>query len=1764
MLGKKKKSTTITEPKTTTTTPSTALTDLVEKLQKNADKVEKNIYDVEQNLNKDVSKINEGKQPLYQEDTSKRIANSLELLVGLDEDAVNAKKLQHPQAEMIEQDMKQLRERVRKLKEEADHIYHLSRTEGKPTINWGNMMDEKMDALNNKGFGQDLPSVENDIVEHNIFHSEVEALAPHISKSGEKEYVNSLQTKYSQLLTKSAAHQRNLMTLRDYMQACTNELFWMDQQAEERISYDWSDTNLDYPSRQRQYENFISKCLESKEATITKLNEEGERMIAANHPGKNVIEAHMDAVHADWKEYLNMLICEENHLKNMDEYHKYHKDVRDTQDLLKRLETDATQKYNPDFKDMYQTEALIKDLDDQAKVTENFNEKVKALQKRSVQVVPLKYRNETPQKQLPVEALCEFDTDEGQITRGERYTLLRNNGTKWDVKDAAGHKLTAPAVCFMIPPTDPEAVANADNLVSQQKAIKQKMSANKGSLLKRFEELQKESGLGTAGDKQEQQSRQLMAGLDKVVSDLEKQEKAIYTQTRPPLESNRTLQDSTDRLQEIRDIAAEVKKIEPVKSSKVQEAKNFLVSNPKCASAPQLNSKVDEANRKYSKIEELLQCAQDKLKNANQLETSLQNGKNAFSTYENKLAREEVAPADMSSLEKTQRELADIGADLKSKRSLIAETEQDLRLTRNSCDQMASKFQEHCCDIDRQEADVQKLSKCYNTLNQQVDARAQCLQRAKYSNNNYRNDYSNLNTWLSRVPNYDANETDSQMQVEAKLKNQRNLISDITRKETDLNNVSKNAQLYQQAVRDYENETEKFRSYLEMEDGLVPQGYKRSRMDSPAQLVKAEESAIQSKFAEVKALNNQRLRSLEYTNSLLNQTPEIPMVQTTNVNSVQSSMSGEEPWRIRKQLEDEIHRRELLEKEIENIQTEIYVLEGQKPEDTIVRKELIKKVPDPQLDEEIHKVQQRLSEERRTTLVMQNELEVLRVKLRALETEAKEGAQQYTVKEVLRIEKDRAQEEEVRRLREELEELRRQKLSKDNELVEIQRQVTLLAEEKNKEQEVIKEEEVIILQNDPQLESEYRMLTERKLKEIESRKSLEDELRFLSEKFERLTKEKSMAEEKISIKEVVTIEKDVVFEKEMDNLRREYEDEKSKRRSSQRDKVDLQRKITSLEEEKSRVVIQEKVREIVRPDPKAENEAATLRLEFTEQQRRYKDAEHQCRLLQEELTMLKNRGPEIEIKEIIKEVIKYKTDPETERELERLRNEIIDKTHHTEKSELEIRQLRDEIERWKNTKPQVQTKEVVNEVVQYREDPKTKEEIETLKRKLSEEQQKRLDLENDRSVQEEKIRVRKVELSQVLEKVIQQDVVKVEEDPLLKSECDTFLHNINNEQRQKESLKIELYQLQRQKADLDRQLEELERERRLRRESELEIQRLRVRLQELELLSRENREKVTVKQKVVLQQDPQQEKEHSILRLQLEEEKHKRMLLEKELNILIQKQTTLEKMDVKERVVRTEKVQVERDPEAEVEIENLKRTLEEEKRRKRELEVELTTLNSTFSNMEFSNTKSFKELNYIRDENSQLQQENQRLQNELRKVRSEIEITTKETRIITESAPRNDGKNLELRLDSLKRELAELKAITAQKDDEIEKLKKSLAAARVKREQRETHLRRSIVIIDPDTGKEMRPEEAYKLGLIDWAMYVNLQSQECDWEEMTVRDPSGDSSVLLDRKSGKKFSIDEALKCGHITQHQLDMYINKQISIQEFGALVSGKSRGKF
>lgn len=98
------------------------------------------------------------------------------------------------------------------------------------------------------------------------------------------------------------------------------------------------------------------------------------------------------------------------------------------------------------------------------------------------------------------------------------------------------------------------------------------------------------------------------------------------------------------------------------------------------------------------------------------------------------------------------------------------------------------------------------------------------------------------------------------------------------------------------------------------------------------------------------------------------------------------------------------------------------------------------------------------------------------------------------------------------------------------------------------------------------------------------------------------------------------------------------------------------------------------------------------------------------------------------------------------------------------------------------------------------------------------------------------------------------------------------------------------------------------------------------------------------------------------------------------------------------------------------------------------------------------------------------------------------------------------------------------------------------------------------MVIDPDTGKEMSPEEAHVFGLIEWSLFVKLKSQECDWEEISIKGPNGESSVILDRKSGREFSIEDALKSGRLTMAQYNCYLNKQMSIQELAVLVSGSN----
>lgn len=108
---------------------------------------------------------------------------------------------------------------------------------------------------------------------------------------------------------------------------------------------------------------------------------------------------------------------------------------------------------------------------------------------------------------------------------------------------------------------------------------------------------------------------------------------------------------------------------------------------------------------------------------------------------------------------------------------------------------------------------------------------------------------------------------------------------------------------------------------------------------------------------------------------------------------------------------------------------------------------------------------------------------------------------------------------------------------------------------------------------------------------------------------------------------------------------------------------------------------------------------------------------------------------------------------------------------------------------------------------------------------------------------------------------------------------------------------------------------------------------------------------------------------------------------------------------------------------------------------------------------------------------------------------------------------------------------------------------------------KESHTSTKITILDPDTGMDLSPYDAYIQGLIDRKQYIHLQELECDWEDITSMGPDGETSVIQDRKSGKQYSIKEALRKGQLTQYDLQRYKEGKMAISEFALLVAGDSK---
>ncbi|CAK6966821.1 desmoplakin-A isoform X1 [Scomber scombrus] len=103
--------------------------------------------------------------------------------------------------------------------------------------------------------------------------------------------------------------------------------------------------------------------------------------------------------------------------------------------------------------------------------------------------------------------------------------------------------------------------------------------------------------------------------------------------------------------------------------------------------------------------------------------------------------------------------------------------------------------------------------------------------------------------------------------------------------------------------------------------------------------------------------------------------------------------------------------------------------------------------------------------------------------------------------------------------------------------------------------------------------------------------------------------------------------------------------------------------------------------------------------------------------------------------------------------------------------------------------------------------------------------------------------------------------------------------------------------------------------------------------------------------------------------------------------------------------------------------------------------------------------------------------------------------------------------------------------------------------------------KRRVVIVDPDTGLEMSVREAYHRELIDYDTFLDLSEQECEWEEITIKGSDGAAHlVIVDRKTGTQYDIQDCLDSGIIDQKSLDQYRAGTLTLTQFADKITSRT----
>lgn len=1744
---------------------------LISRMQANADQVERDILETQKKLQQDRQHSEQRQALQHRQEVGRSLKEAEVLLKDLFLDVDKAQRLKHPQAEEIEKDIKQLHERVTQECAEYRALYEkmVLPPDVGPRVDWARVLEQKQKQVCEGQYGPGMAELEQQVAEHNILQKEIEAYGQQLRTLVGPDAAT-IRSQYRDLLKAASWRGQSLGSLYTHLQGCTRQLNALAQQQQRILQQDWSDHLADPAGVRREYEHFKQHELLSQEQRVNQLEDDGERMVELGHPAVGPIQAHQEALKVEWQNFLNLCICQESQLQHVEDYRRFQEEADSVSQTLAKLNSSLDSQYSPAPEGPPGAlMEMLRQLEAEEKQLTMAEKTLKDLQLQSQGVAPLPQRRNLPLQPLRVDSICDWDSGEVQLLRGEQYTLVDNTDPHtWVVQGQAGEPKRAPAACFCIPAPDPEAVARASGLASELQALKQKLTAVQSRLKASAKEpLRPSQQAPSSSGPPDPQAQKLLTQMTRLEEDLGQIEKQLLAWARAPLSRTTPLEDLEGRIQNHQGTAQRLQSLGAEKEAAQQKCEAFLSGQPSGPAALHLPVVLNSVKNKYRDVQVLCSLYGEKAKAALGLERQIRDADKVIRGFESALAQEAPIPAGPGALQERVSELKRRRRELLEQQACVLGLHRQLKAVEHMCSALQNNFCEFCKDLPHQQRQVRALTDRYHAVGDQLDLREKMMQDAGLTYQQFKNCTDNLNAWLERLPHNKVRPSDGPSQIAYKLQAQKRLLQEIQGRKQDRATASRLSQHLQVALQDYELQADTYRGSLEpTQVGSAP---KRPRVAPLQDSIQAQEKNLTKAYTEVAAAHQQQLHQLEFARKILEKkelNEDIQVTPNAQQGSESPARGGRKSEALRSQLEEERKRVAQVQRELEEQRSQLLQLKTQRPVEKLEEKEVVEFYRDPQLESNLSRVKSQVEDEGKKQAGLQADLEAVAQKVMQLESQRKATEPHLLTKEVTQIERDPGLDSQAAQLKSELQLLQEENTAVLAQLEALKAELLALEQKEVNVKETVVVKEVVKVEKDLEMLQAAQALRLKIQEDVAQRKGAEDAVAKLQARVVELEAAIRTVEPKVIVKEVKKVEQDPRLLQEASRLRSLLEVQRSENEVLARELKELHSKHSAAEKQKPRVDLQERVQETFRVDPETEREIAQLRAELQETGRKRNGTEQEVERLLSELVVLRAQKPTVEYKEVTQELVRHEKNPELLREIDRLKAQLNELVNGSGRAQEQLIRLQGERDEWRRERSKVETKTVNKEVVRREKDPVLEQEAQRLRQEVREATQKRRAAED--AVHQLQNKYLLLERRRPEERVVVQEVVVTQKDLKLHEEHSRLSQSLDEEAGRRRQLEREVQQLRAAVQEDEGRLSFRE-DRSKKLAVERELRQLTLKLQELEKRPPAVQERIIMEEVVQLEKDPDLEKSTAALRQDLAQEKTQATEVHRECKNLQVQIDVLQKTKLQEKTIYKEVIRVEKDPMLEGERARVWEALNRERAARESREEEVRRLRERVERAEALGRTWAREEAELQKTRDRASQECRQLQQELRELERQ-----KQQRVLH---LQEESKLLSQKTESERQraaqrgqELSQLESAILREKDRIYEKERTLRDlhTQVSREElnqetqtRETNISTKISILEPETGKDMSPYEAYKRGVIDRSQYLQLQDLECDWEEVTTSGPHGEESVLLDRKSGKQYSIEAALRSRRISKEEYHLYKDGQLPISEFALLVAGETK---